>query len=99
MAGNDEKFSVDLELLAESIDAMTKFGAAVDTWLAEVDRHIKDLHMSWTSTAADAQQAAHGKWVSGVGEMRENLADLRKVAERAHANYSNAVDTNTRMWP
>lgn len=99
MADNEAEFSVDLELLVESIDAMTKFAAAVDNWLTEVDRHIKDLHMSWASTAADAQQIAHSKWVSGVGEMRENLTDLRKIAERAHTNYGNALNTNTRMWP
>lgn len=99
MAGSEDKFAVDLELLEESVDAMTKFGVAVDNWLAEVDRHIKDLHMSWSSTAADAQHVAHGKWVSGVGEMRENLEDLRTIAQRAHVNYSDALNTNTRMWP
>lgn len=95
----DDQYRVDLEQLDAAIDTMAKFGQSVDDWLAEVDRHIADLHLTWSSTAATAQRVAHDKWVSGVAEMRENLDELREVARTAHKNYSAAIETNTRMWP
>ncbi len=97
MAG--EGFRIDLELLDEAITAMNKFGSDVETWLGDVDRHVSDLHLSWSGDAATAQRAAHQEWMAGVRQMRENLEDLRTIAQRAHGNYSGAVDTNTRMWP
>ncbi|MGV9679423.1 WXG100 family type VII secretion target [Nocardia sp. NPDC003482] len=96
---DDFSFRVDLQQLDDAIAAMGKFGTEVDGWLREVDQHIADLHLSWSSRAADVQREAHAKWLAGAAEMRQNLDELREVARRAHANYSAAVDTNTRMWP
>ncbi|WP_216915570.1 WXG100 family type VII secretion target [Nocardia noduli] len=94
-----DKYKVDLDELDAAIATMAAFGQRVEDWLAEVDRHIADLHLAWSGEAAAAQQAAHDKWVAGVAEMRENLDELREVAARAHANYTAALDTNTEMWP
>ncbi|MDR7171777.1 WXG100 family type VII secretion target [Nocardia kruczakiae] len=99
MADPNDRFKVDLDLLDEAVSAMGTFGTDVDTWLEDVDRHIAELHLSWDSQAAAAQRAAHDDWAAGVREMRENLDDLRAIAQKAHGNYSTAVDTNTRMWP
>lgn len=98
MAGED-RFRVDLEQLDAAITTMVQFGEQVEDLLAEVDRHVADLHLSWSSQAATSQRAAHDKWVAGVEEMRENLDELREVAATAHRNYSRAIDVNTRMWP
>jgi WXG100 family type VII secretion target len=95
----DDGYRVDLEQLDAAIDTMAKFGATVQDWLGEVDRHIADLHLSWSSPAATAQRTAHEKWVAGVDEMAENLDELREVARKAHTNYSGAISHNTRMWP
>ncbi|WP_328410779.1 WXG100 family type VII secretion target [Nocardia sp. NBC_00403] len=95
----DDRYRVDLEQLDAAIGTMEAFGRTVEDWLGEVDRHIADLHLTWSSKAATAQQVAHDKWSAGVNEMRENLDELREVARKAHTNYSGAVDTNRRMWP
>jgi WXG100 family type VII secretion target len=99
MAGTSDRFRVDLELLDEAIASMEMFGNDVDTWLTDVDRHIAGLHLSWLGDAATAQRTAHAEWLTGVRRMRDNLNDLRDIATRAHGNYSDAVGTNTRMWP
>lgn len=99
MVDGDDRYRVDLDLLDEAITAMDRFGSDADAMLSEIDTHITDLHMSWDSEAAEAQRAAHQKWLDGAGEIRDNLDDLRRIAQRAHANYSSTVDTNTRMWP
>ncbi|MFE7802516.1 WXG100 family type VII secretion target [Nocardia sp. NPDC057440] len=93
------RFRADLEQLDAAIDTLTKFSQTVEDWLGEVDRYVADLHLTWSSPAATAQRVAHDKWVSGVGEMRENLDELREVARKAHENYSAAIETNTGMWP
>ncbi|MFG1793989.1 WXG100 family type VII secretion target [Nocardia sp. NPDC049149] len=98
MAGED-RFRVDLEQLDAAITTMDQFGQDVEELLGEVDRHVADLHLSWSSEAATAQRAAHDRWVAGVEEMRENLDELRVVAAKAHRNYAGAIDVNTRMWP
>ena len=71
MVGEDH-FRVDLEQLDAAITTMVQFGEQVEDLLAEVDRHVADLHLSWSSQAATSQRAAHHKWVAGVEEMREN---------------------------
>lgn len=96
---SEDSYKVDLEQLDAAIDTMDKFGRTVEDWLGEVDRHIADLHLTWSSQAATAQRVAHDKWVAGVDEMRENLDELRDVARTAHQNYSAAIETNTKMWP
>ncbi|MBF6254480.1 WXG100 family type VII secretion target [Nocardia farcinica] len=98
MSGN-QQYRIDLEQLDAAIDTLAKFGKTVEDWLAEVDGKIADLHLSWSSQAAAAQRDAHQKWLAGVAEMRENLDELREVARKAHANYSAAIDVNTKMWP
>ncbi|WP_433754668.1 WXG100 family type VII secretion target [Nocardia sp. CA-135398] len=96
---SEDSYKVDLEQLDAAIDTMDKFGRTVEDWLGEVDGHIADLHLTWSSQAATAQRVAHDKWVAGVDEMRAILDELRDVARNAHQNYSAAIETNTKMWP
>ncbi|MEU4317642.1 WXG100 family type VII secretion target [Nocardia fluminea] len=58
-------YKVNLDELDAAIDTMAKFNTSVETWLSEVDQHIADLHLSWSSDAAAAQRTAHDKWVIG----------------------------------
>ncbi|PXX60387.1 WXG100 family type VII secretion target [Nocardia tenerifensis] len=99
MAGEDYSYRVNLTQLDDAIATMAKFGADVEGWLREVDQHVADLHLSWSSQAATAQRAAHDRWMAGADEMRENLDELRAVARRAHTNYTGAAETNYGMWP
>ncbi|MET7774109.1 WXG100 family type VII secretion target [Nocardia sp. NPDC005366] len=95
----DDRFRVDLEQLDAAITTMEQFGREVGDWLGEVDRHIAELHLSWSSEAASAQRATHEQWALGVDEMAENLDELKEVARRAHTNYSTAISLNQKMWP
>ncbi|WP_405160808.1 WXG100 family type VII secretion target [Nocardia sp. NBC_01499] len=99
MADDDYSYRVNLQQLDEAITTMAKFDSDVEGWLQEVDQTIADLHLSWSSQAAEAQRAAHDRWMAGAAEMRENLEELRAVARRAHTNYTGAVQTNAEMWP
>ncbi|MFI9509081.1 WXG100 family type VII secretion target [Nocardia sp. NPDC052566] len=94
-----DSYTVNLEQLDDAIAKMAKFGADVEGWLGEVDAHIADLHLSWSSKAATAQREAHDRWMAGAAEMRENLEELREVARKAHTNYTTAINTNVEMWP
>lgn len=96
---DDYSYRVNLQQLDEAIATMAKFGADVEGWLREVDQHIADLHLTWSSRAAEAQRTAHDRWMAGAAEMQENLDELREVARRAHTSYTTAVETNVEMWP
>ncbi|MFE9580132.1 WXG100 family type VII secretion target [Nocardia sp. NPDC006044] len=93
-----DDYRVNLSQLDEAVAAMA-FGAEVEGLLREVDVKVAELHLSWESRAAQAQRAAHDRWMAGAAEMRENLDELREVARRAHTSYSHAVQTNAEMWP
>ncbi|MFE7802911.1 WXG100 family type VII secretion target [Nocardia sp. NPDC057440] len=96
---DDYSYRVNLEQLDDAITTMAKFGADVEGWLAEVDQKIAELHLAWSSAAAEAQRGAHDRWMAGAAEMRENLDELREVARRAHTSYTGAAQTNLEMWP
>lgn len=99
MSGQDDSYQVNLQQLDDAVSQMAKFGEEVDQWLGEVDRIVSDLHLDWTSAAADAQRSAHDRWSAGVVEMRANLDELREVARLAHENYTDAIRKNVGMWP
>jgi hypothetical protein len=62
----------------------------VEDWLGEVDRHVADLHLTWSSPAATAQQGAYDKWISGVSEMRETWTNCaRSPGKRAKLQCRN----------
>ncbi|AFT99935.1 WXG100 family type VII secretion target [Nocardia brasiliensis] len=94
-----DDYRVNLSQLDEAVAAMAAFGAEVEGLLREVDVKVAELHLSWDSSAAQAQRAAHGRWMAGAAEMRENLDELCEVARRAHTSYGHAVQTNVEMWP
>ncbi|TDP42818.1 WXG100 family type VII secretion target [Nocardia ignorata] len=99
MSQDDNSYRVNLQQLDDAITAMATFGSEVDAHLSEVDTLVAALHLDWSSSAAEAQRAAHDKWMAGAGEMRENLDELREVAKRAHTSYTTATQTNREMWP
>ncbi|QNG17769.1 WXG100 family type VII secretion target [Rhodococcus triatomae] len=92
------KFRVDLDRLDETISKVETFDSNVDDIITAVEGHLADLHETWTGRAAQAQRDAHDDWTRGVQQMREALEDLRAAGRIAHDNYSDAVETNMRMW-
>jgi WXG100 family type VII secretion target len=89
---------VDLERLAELVDRMETFQAQLSRAGDDADARVRQVHGSWTGTAADAQGAAHAQWRAGASEVQQALAVLRSIASGAHANYHAAVLANRRMW-
>ncbi len=91
-------YMVDLERLDESIGDMARFDELVQKHLDALDKVVAQLHGEWHGAAAVAQQDAHAKWAQGAAEMRKALAQMRAAAHLAHTNYTNAAQTNRRMW-
>lgn len=91
-------YTADLDLVSERIAQMAAFEKTLEERLSQVQASLDQLHYTWTGQAASAQKAAHAKWSQGAAEMREALADLRKVVEVARTNYGNAADANVAMW-
>lgn len=91
-------FTVDLDLLAELIDRMSRTAAQLTVAEEDVDARMRRLHATWQGQAAGLHAEAHRRWVAGARQMREALQDLRAVARTADANYTSAVRANARMW-
>src|SRR3954447_22795406 len=91
-------YAVDLGELQHKIDEMAAFEATIERALDHLDRVVEGLHLSWTGQAAVAHREAHEKWAAGMKEMRTGLVEIRDAAQRAHGNYTSAVEANSRMW-
>lgn len=92
------RFSVDLEALLAGVDRMSATNSSLEQTLATVRASMAALGLTWYGVAASAQESAQQQWDSGGEQLREALSQLRDIAEHAHANYSNAISTNQRMW-
>ena len=77
---------------------MADFERGIERALAHLDGVVERLHITFTGEAADAHRTAHQQWATGMQEMKTGLVEIRDAAERAHTNYTNAVQTNARMW-
>lgn len=91
-------YTVDLGELRHKIDEMAAFEASIERALHHLDRVVEGLHITWTGQAAAAHREAHEKWVAGLKEMHTGLVEIRDAADRAHGNYTSAVEANSRMW-
>lgn len=91
-------FSVDLDLLDETVTELTRCGAALDDLLDEVSRRVAALQETWVGSAAIAQEGAQADWEAGFREMRDALAAMRTAGRSAHGHYGDAAATNLRMW-
>lgn len=91
-------FRVDLDQLAAVVEQMGRVDAQLQQACAEVEAQIQQLHLTWTGSAAAAQQAAHQRWQDGAARMRAALAMMAQIASTAHGNYTNAAAANTQMW-
>ncbi len=91
-------YRVDLDRLADIVDQISKFDKRIEAALEDADGRVDRLHTTWTGEAAAEHRRAHDEWQLGVAEMRAGLTEMRRNAEIAHANYSSAVTTNSRMW-
>jgi len=66
--------------------------------LAEIDQAMAALRANWEGQASETQEQSQQQWDEGAEQMKTALEALRKVAENAHKNYTDAVDKNEKMW-
>ncbi|QNI05559.1 WXG100 family type VII secretion target [Mycobacterium kubicae] len=93
-----EAFRVQPEILAEAVQQMADFQRYAESMIGEIDRLVESLHANWSGQAAAAHAEAHRHWAAGEAMMRAALAQLRAAGAGAHANYTNAMSTNSSMW-
>ncbi|MFF2084117.1 WXG100 family type VII secretion target [Nocardia sp. NPDC058176] len=93
-----ESFSVDLDDLDEVTARIRGYQDYLTDALAELQQRIGDLNSSWEGLAAAAFAEAHRDWGTAVSDIGTALTDLEKAARSAHDSYSDAADTNTRMF-
>jgi WXG100 family type VII secretion target len=91
-------YSVDTDALQERIAEMTSFERGLERQLADLDRAVSQLHITWIGEAAVAHREAHATWRKGADDMKKAIAAMRDAARIAHGNYHSAVSANTRMW-
>lgn len=89
---------VDRAQLRSAIDHMAAFVRDVDAILEDIEHTLAGLRASWHGEASEAQAQAQQRWQTGATQMREALAQLANIADKAHKNYSDAVDKNGKMW-
>ena len=91
------KLVVDFPQLQGAVDHMGEFGREVDEVLAEIGQTMAALRNSWEGQGSEAQAASQQLWEDGAEQMKASLEQLRKVAENAHKNYTDAVDKTQKM--
>lgn len=91
-------FHVDLPLLDSTTRDLEKFEDFIDAKLADLDRVVEHLHVTWTGQAAAAHAQAHREWREGADRMRQGLLAMRTAARVAHHNYHGAATANQTMW-
>lgn len=90
-------YRVDLEDLLAFVDQLQMFESKAETIAVRVDGQVRDLHGTWSGSAADAHRGGHDEWMVGASRMREAAAALKAAARAAHQNYTDAVATNIAM--
>jgi WXG100 family type VII secretion target len=94
----DDAFEVDVDELLHVVDRMAACEGAFSDLAADLERRIRELHVTWQGDAAEAHQQAQAAWDHGFRDMRDALGRMRGAAHTAHGNYTAAADTNLRMW-
>jgi len=92
------KLVVDFPQLQGAIDHMAQFGRDVTEVLEEIEQAMTALRANWAGSGSDAQDQSQRQWNDGADQMKTALEQLRKIAEAAHKNYTDAVDKNGKMW-
>jgi len=94
----EDAFEVDIDELLHLIDRMAACEAALSDLAADLERQIRELHLTWQGEAAHAHDEAQAAWDHGFRDMRAALQQMRAAAHTAHDNYTSAADTNLRLW-
>jgi WXG100 family type VII secretion target len=89
---------VDFAQMLAAIDRMQKFEKDVTEVLSDVDQAMATLRSTWHGEASDQQAQAQQQWDTGAEQMKTSLDQLKKIAQAAEKNYTDAVKKNGEMW-
>jgi WXG100 family type VII secretion target len=89
---------VDFAQMLAAIDRMQKFEKDVTEVLSDVDQAMATLRATWHGDASDQQAQAQQQWDTGAEQMNTSLDQLKKIAQAAEKNYTEAVKKNEEMW-
>ncbi|MCW2559944.1 MAG: hypothetical protein JWP55_3908 [Mycobacterium sp.] len=89
---------VDFAQMLAAIDRMAKFEEDVTEVLADVYQAMATLRATWHGEASDQQAQAQEQWDTGAEQMNTSLEQLKKIAQAAEKNYTDAVKKNGDMW-
>jgi len=89
---------VDFAQMLAAIDRMQKFEKDVTEVLSDVDQAMATLRATWHGDASDQQAQAQQQWDTGAEQMKTSLDQLKKIAQAAEKNYTEAVKKNEEMW-
>jgi WXG100 family type VII secretion target len=89
---------VDFAQMLAAIDRMQKFEQDVTEVLTDVDQAMATLRSTWHGQASDQQAQAQQQWDTGAEQMKTSLDQLKKIAQAAEKNYTEAVKKNEEMW-
>jgi WXG100 family type VII secretion target len=89
---------VDFAQMLAAIDRMQKFEKDVTEVLSDVDQAMATLRATWHGEASDQQAQAQQQWDTGAEQMNTSLEQLKKIAQAAEKNYTDAVKKNGEMW-
>jgi WXG100 family type VII secretion target len=89
---------VDFAQMLAAIDRMQKFEKDVTEVLSDVDQAMATLRKTWHGDASDQQGQAQQQWDTGAEQMKTSLDQLKKIAQAAEKNYTDAVKKNGEMW-
>ena len=99
-AGEKQLLTIARAFLADpSLLILDEATSSVDTRTERlVQQAMAALRANWEGQASDTQAQTQQQWEDGAEKMKTSLEALRKIAENAHKNYTDAVDKNTQMW-
>ncbi|MDT5068665.1 MAG: hypothetical protein QOK02_4820 [Mycobacterium sp.] len=89
---------VDFAQMLAAIDHMQKFETDVKEVLSDVGQAMATLRATWHGEASDQQAQAQQQWDTGAEQMNTSLEQLKKIAQAAEKNYTDAVKKNEQMW-
>lgn len=91
------EYSVDVEALARLEQHMADYVRLVSDKLEEVESVIASISGAWDGTASEAYRRRHRDWLRALGEMREQVDDLREWSAQTRQTYKYVMDANVRM--
>ncbi|MGW6727611.1 WXG100 family type VII secretion target [Nocardia sp. NPDC055029] len=89
---------MNLAQLDSVIARMQGFEGFFDDQIEAFDTAISKLQTGWEGEAAASQEAAHTRLMAAAKEIREGVEMMRRAAQAAHSNYTQAIAANVAMW-